>query len=573
VGYRSVHLSIVDDEVATLASVHQKGYVRLLLAKDQNARAHFLNAVLVKACVGLLPFNEIVISRLPSLLGLALFLWGVWRIGLMFPTGVTRVLITVALLSNAFLLDFFSISRGYGLATGFTVLSLSYLLEASVVKSAGDRSPQQQTAISLWLAVGAALSNGAFLHFYVVLLGAALWLNWRNCLKASCLGSVLVVSAFYVPRVLLARGQDELWGGDVGFVHDTVSSLVRCSFYDSPISTQLTGRLATAIALLVLLLACWSRCERIRSGFILSMMCLLAAAASFMAHLLVNMSYPEERAVLYLVPLVILAIGTVAAWSRFCWLRFSLWGLLLAFSTIGLEQANLNHSLTYRDDADIPSVLLKLQGAHQKTGQHVMLAHSDGYKWVVWYYAEHLLALSPKSSNTGESYIRTYGWLTVYEWRGVYPYARLSPYSLMPGTTFLLLDRDDEHLFTGQLRGRLALLQYFPHSDLRLYALTAPEYQGTLTSPDGRTYVGEFEDGEPSGNGTYTWPNGDRYEGEWRDGKMNGQGMRTWTSGKKYAGQFSDGKMDGKGKMTYPAGKVEEGIWKDDRFVGASTSP
>ncbi len=47
---------------------------------------------------------------------------------------------------------------------------------------------------------------------------------------------------------------------------------------------------------------------------------------------------------------------------------------------------------------------------------------------------------------------------------------------------------------------------------------------GTLTSPSGNKYVGEYKDGKWHGQGTYTHANGSKYVGEWKDGKEHGQG-------------------------------------------------
>ena len=270
--YRAVHLAIVSDETGTLASIHQIGYARLFSgADDWNAQTQFLNALLAKPCVELLPLNEIVASRLPSLLGLALFLWGVWRIGLEFPTGATRVLITLALLSNAFLLDFFGLSRGYGLAIGFTVLSLSFLMAASSGQSAVEGSARRQAGTALWLAFAAALSNMAFAYLYAAVLAVILWLSWSNRLKVRWWVSMFLLGMFYMRRVLETRRHNLLYfGGDIGFVHDTVGSLVRASFYDWSVSARLVQLVSGGLALLVLLLAYWSYRERIRAAFALS---------------------------------------------------------------------------------------------------------------------------------------------------------------------------------------------------------------------------------------------------------------------------------------------------------------
>ena len=55
-------------------------------------------------------------------------------------------------------------------------------------------------------------------------------------------------------------------------------------------------------------------------------------------------------------------------------------------------------------------------------------------------------------------------------------------------------------------------------------------------------YVGEIENGEPSGQGVLTSPYGDRYEGKFKDGKKHGQGTFSYSGRFKYVGEWKDGK-------------------------------
>jgi hypothetical protein len=48
--------------------------------------------------------------------------------------------------------------------------------------------------------------------------------------------------------------------------------------------------------------------------------------------------------------------------------------------------------------------------------------------------------------------------------------------------------------------------------------------RGSITYANGDQYVGEFENGEPSGRGTYRWSDGRKYVGEFRFGKRTGKG-------------------------------------------------
>ena len=67
---------------------------------------------------------------------------------------------------------------------------------------------------------------------------------------------------------------------------------------------------------------------------------------------------------------------------------------------------------------------------------------------------------------------------------------------------------------------------------------------GSMTYPDGRTYVGEWKDGKENGHGTVTYVKGknegDKYVGEWKNGEKNGLGTRTYPVGWE-VGEYKDG--------------------------------
>ena len=47
--------------------------------------------------------------------------------------------------------------------------------------------------------------------------------------------------------------------------------------------------------------------------------------------------------------------------------------------------------------------------------------------------------------------------------------------------------------------------------------------KGTLTSPDGHSFVGEFQNDKRHGLGTLNFPNGDKYVGEFKNNQSNGE--------------------------------------------------
>ena len=94
---------------------------------------------------------------------------------------------------------------------------------------------------------------------------------------------------------------------------------------------------------------------------------------------------------------------------------------------------------------------------------------------------------------------------------------------------------------------------------------------GSDTQWAGQKYVGEFKNGERSGQGTYIWPNGDKYVGNFKAGLRDGPGVLTLSDGSKYSGSFINNKRTGKGVYIWPSGDKYSGIFKDDKLEGVGT--
>ena len=83
---------------------------------------------------------------------------------------------------------------------------------------------------------------------------------------------------------------------------------------------------------------------------------------------------------------------------------------------------------------------------------------------------------------------------------------------------------------------------------------------------NGSVYVGETcWQGQRHGQGTLTSPNGYKYEGEWKDGEANGQGTETFPDGSKYVMEWKNGKHHGQGKYFFPDGRIGIGEFREGR--------
>jgi len=95
--------------------------------------------------------------------------------------------------------------------------------------------------------------------------------------------------------------------------------------------------------------------------------------------------------------------------------------------------------------------------------------------------------------------------------------------------------------------------------------------QGTVVLPDGRRYVGEFQDGIRTGRGLMTFPDGTKYLGDWRSDKPHGQGILSSVGKFEYVGEFAKGVREGQGTLETVDGKRYNGQWQKDVPHGRGT--
>ncbi|XP_076011850.1 alsin-like isoform X3 [Genypterus blacodes] len=138
-----------------------------------------------------------------------------------------------------------------------------------------------------------------------------------------------------------------------------------------------------------------------------------------------------------------------------------------------------------------------------------------------------------------------------------------------PGTT--AISRMASYAFTGE--GRFKDAKYTGG-----WLAGRVHGRGTMKWPDGRTYCGNFKNGQEDGYGECLVPNkvlnkADSYSGQWRDGKIRGFGKYKYASGEVYEGCFYDGQRHGygmlsSGKLARTSSSVFIGQWVHDKKTG-----
>ena len=127
--YKALTLPVVNDEVPTAVTYINFNVWQIMMYTDHWPNNHILNTLLVKLFVFLFGNHQLII-RLPSLLAFLIYAIGIFRINKNILKIDSIFFLPAALffISNPYMLDYFGLSRGYGMASALATLSVSYLI-------------------------------------------------------------------------------------------------------------------------------------------------------------------------------------------------------------------------------------------------------------------------------------------------------------------------------------------------------------------------------------------------------------------------------------------------------------
>jgi len=295
------------------------------------------------------------------------------------------ILLGFALLNfNPFLLDFFGLARGYGLALGLSMAALFVLREAWQQPNLIRRAAL--LLFSLICASLADLANFTWLNLHLALLAAGLVVLFdgtRHQVKVdrtSLLCAVVIAgsNAWFIRnlarRIWVLSEQGELYArGQNGFISDTLGSLVDSYFYMQPYPSSFkTAIMAVAIVgfLLAAAVIGYRTCtdRRISFSAVLLVIAVLAVAEPIVEHVFLGTEYPVERIALYYVPIAALLAAfaideiCVTSGATFRLAGSVSCGLLISGMLFHLYKTeNLHHTMTWFYDANTKSAVLEIE--------------------------------------------------------------------------------------------------------------------------------------------------------------------------------------------------------------------
>ena len=345
------------------------------------ANNHLLLTVLDRLLFSLLGPSELVL-RLPVLLSFAAALAASWLLlrGRCAPALALAAFLTFA--ANRFVVELFSLARGYGLAVGLSVCGL-VLLVRSIERDLRPRPAvagltllvlaalAQLTLLDVWAAASAAFLLVA-LRRRATGPGGAARSGWPRALGVVALPALLCAATAIPIAFALSRGGALYAGGRKGLVDDTIGTVVRETLAPAPWADLLRGPatvavlVAAAFVLAAVGILLFSRAERSGgpAALFVGSTFLLYVLAIEVQVLVFGVGYPVDRMALPLVPLLAFATALAAAvllpgGSRLVRRGASALAVLLCVASVAqlAATADVTRSRLWWFDADAPRVL------------------------------------------------------------------------------------------------------------------------------------------------------------------------------------------------------------------------
>lgn len=388
--YAAVRAAVVPitwDEAFSYLEFTRKG---LLLPfghfRAMAANNHYLNTWLTYLTTGVLGTSELTL-RLPTLTAYGLFLYYTARLCNELSSPLLRVSAFVVLNGNPYVLDYFSLARGYGLAYALLAGSLWYLYRFFQ----GDLEVRYSRT-SIGFAILAVVAHLTLIHFLISLtivvvlatflfapagsglLQRASYALRVNAVGLAAVGLSLVPAAFVIRK--LRSVHSFFYGGTTSFWHDTVLDVFDASLYGKPYPALLglpsfrLSELLGALAILLVAAALWVSIRRVMhhpqprdlylpATVILLCLCVLALVAQ---HHLLGVLYLKRRTGMYL--LILGTFGAVMladamARSGRQW-RYCLPVAAILVTLHLVNCLNLTYALEWKLDSDVKQMLVDI---------------------------------------------------------------------------------------------------------------------------------------------------------------------------------------------------------------------
>lgn len=418
---RTLLISITIDEAASSFPSCNLSFFETIYFTFKDANFHLLNCILIYLLTHLFGVSQFIV-RLPNLIAFCIYAFFGYRLLRLLSADVVFIVSGfIILCSNTYLLDFFSLARGYGLSIGFMMGSLYYLMKFNEGLA---KKYLNSTFLFCMLAIA---SSYVMLNFLMVLLTCIVWIVIKN--KFKNITSILIISfghlvlmglIFYVPIHELQSIHAFYYGGNRDIWNDTIETLAfNLIKGESVLDTRIESLkiiLTAIISTTMIVSMVINYYKKLHAGFLLiiaNTLLILPFFSVIIQHQFLGTLFLINRTALFLFPLAIVALlinfKVLLEWKNSQ--RYSQLLLIMAalfFAVSSFLTFNLNHTHDWRQDADNKGVVsdlkqyLKANNIKGITNLYIDKSNHYGLEFYKQYNPDKWLYLIMKEDSLGD---------------------------------------------------------------------------------------------------------------------------------------------------------------------------
>lgn len=257
---KALTLPVVNDETPTAVNYFHYPIWQIMMYTDNWPNNHILNSLFVKLFIFLFGNSQLVI-RLPNLLSFILYGFAIFRINKTVLKIDSVFFLPAALffISNPYMLDFFSLCRGYGMASALATLSVSYLITGF------ERSEDKHIWIAYLASILASYANFTVLLFWsgtsvmMLFYFAKSGLTLKKILRPVLIMfgiTVLYLALIANPMIKMHSTNEFQYWTSKGFYWETIHPFIEYSRRGSHLILNPTSHLIATFIFITILINC-----------------------------------------------------------------------------------------------------------------------------------------------------------------------------------------------------------------------------------------------------------------------------------------------------------------------------
>lgn len=318
---RAALIPITHDEANTCLTFSIKSVWDIITYTDPIPNNHILNTLLIKLFTGIFGMHAFI-ARLPNILGFILYysILVIWlrKLSSNFIFVLTGIILFTC---NPYLMDFFSLARGYALSISFMITSCFFSWKYFQSKNSRDH------LFALLFAAIAVYTNFTTLNFFIALILLIFIADLRQYFKAdrklfyrrfaqiTIITLILGFLSFYPIYRMVSTGQFVFWGTK-GFYSDTLITLVQASTYGKNYFNLKANSFVNIYLYFIFLISVFAFIQIRQNKFKLNkdpfpffvLLLIAAVATNILQYYIMRTPYLTTRTALFYYPLSMVAV-------------------------------------------------------------------------------------------------------------------------------------------------------------------------------------------------------------------------------------------------------------------------